>query len=470
MIPPQMSEWEQNRQSYVVQLRSLAIGTMATILFSTWCLGATVMGGATALGGQNGSVQTDRPVSQALPGQQATDSKEVSGSTAGEAEAQATKTQPTQQNPVQTEIDKAKKNSGGSDEQKGEWLIAPIPINSPAIGAGLEWAVGRLFPINKKDSISPKSAVGAGGIFTNNGSRAIALGGRVYLKEDKYRIATVFGTATINADIYGVGKLAGDRGIYIPLKFEGGGFLGEFLYGLKKGVFIGAKGQYRNITMSLNQEKLDSSDITFQPPEQIAEVIDEIRNQLLSQQTVSIGPRFEWDSRDSVYYPKHGLFMDFWVDFFAEGLGSKWTYQHYKVAFNKYNKLGGTGVFAFRGMACAAAGDSIPLYDLCLFGSMNDIRGYAAGRFQDRRMFATQAEYRLMLPVKGFMSRFGVVGFFGFGGVGRTFSDIGWSDLLPGGGAGLRFRMSKKTPINYRIDYAFGKVGNTLTIGIGEAF
>ena len=128
-------------------------------------------------------------------------------------------------------------------EKKGEWLIAPIPINSPAIGAGLEVGGRRVFPINKKDELSPPSTVGAGGVFTNNGSKALAVGGRFYLKEDRYRIATAFGTADVNMDIYGVGKIAGDNGIYIPLKTKGQGFLGEFLYGVKKGVFVGMRGQ-----------------------------------------------------------------------------------------------------------------------------------------------------------------------------------------------------------------------------------
>ena len=85
-------------------------------------------------------------------------------------------------------------------------------------------------------------------------------------------------------------------------------------------------------------------------------------------------------------------------------------------------------------------------------------------------MFATQAEYRLMMPVKGFLGRFGVVAFAGFGGVGEKFSDIGFSDLLPAGGGGVRFRLIKKHPINFRIDYGIGKVGNTLNMGILEAF
>src|SRR4051794_1196941 len=91
--------------------------------------------------------------------------------------------------------------SAKAAEKKGSWLLAPIPINSPAIGAGLEWAVARVFPINSKDEVSPPSTIGIGGVFTNNGSRAVVVGGRLYLKEDKFRIATAFGTANVNLDI-----------------------------------------------------------------------------------------------------------------------------------------------------------------------------------------------------------------------------------------------------------------------------
>ena len=356
------------------------------------------------------------------------------------------------------------------EEKKGEWLLAPIPINSPAIGAGLEWVVARVFPIDKKDELSPPSTVGVGGVFTNNGSKAIAVGGRIYLKNDKYRFATAFGTASVNVDIYGVGKRAGDNGTYVPLNTDGKGFIGEALYGLKKGIYLGVKSQWRNLRLGLDREKMNEGDYANQPPENVASVVDQIGQELFQQQTVSFGPRFEWDTRDSTFYPKKGWLMDVNMDFFSTGVGSKWSYQYYKAFFNKYNAIGSHQVIAFRGVGCAAAGDRVPIYDLCLFGAQNDIRGYSAGRYQDRTMFATQAEYRLMLPVQGFLGKFGVVAFGGVGSVARKFGDMSWDELLPGGGGGVRFRMLKKQPINFRIDYGFGKVGRTLTIGVLEAF
>lgn len=77
-------------------------------------------------------------------------------------------------------------------------------------------------------------------------------------------------------------------------------------------------------------------------------------------------------------------------------------------------------------------------------------------------MFATRAEYRLTMPLNGFLG--------GFGGVGEKFTKISFSDLLPSGGGGLRFRLTKENPINFRVDYGFGTVGHTLSIGVAEAF
>jgi outer membrane protein assembly factor BamA len=364
---------------------------------------------------------------------------------------------------------KPEETAEGEDHPSG-WLFAPIPINSPAVGAGLEFAVARLFRTDKADKVSPPSALAAGGLITSNGSRALAFGGRLYFREDKYRLTAGVGAADVNADIYGVSDAGGERGTYIPLNGSGTGFTVEPLFRLRKGVYLGMRTQYRNLTLSLNKDKLEDPDFEPQPPDEVAQVIDELQDHFTGQQTVSIGPRFEWDTRDNVFYPNRGLFLDVWSDFFTTGLGSKWTYQYYKIGFNKYMKLDEHQVLAFRAMGCAAAGDFVPIYDLCMFGVMNDLRGYAAGRFQDRRMFATQAEYRMMLPVEGFAQRFGFVVFGGVGGVDKTFSDFEWEQLLPAGGAGIRFRLSKKYPVNFRVDYAFGRYGNTLSIGVLEAF
>jgi outer membrane translocation and assembly module TamA len=87
-------------------------------------------------------------------------------------------------------------------------------------------------------------------------------------------------------------------------------------------------------------------------------------------------------------------------------------------------------------------------------------------------MFATQAEYRLSLPESlGFFGKFGFVAFAGVGEVAPSFSNLNSDELLPGGGAGIRFLVARQNRINFRIDYAWGKAGSRgLYIGVGEAF
>ena len=105
---------------------------------------------------------------------------------------------------------------------------------------------------------------------------------------------------------------------------------------------------------------------------------------------------------------------------------------------NKYSSLGPRQVLAYRVMGCGVGGD-VPFYDLCLFGFSNDLRGYYAGQFRDRRMFATQVEYRFEL-----FWRIGVVGFVGVGAVAPELSKFRGDELLPAGGGGFRLTVAKK--------------------------
>lgn len=63
-----------------------------------------------------------------------------------------------------------------------------------------------------------------------------------------------------------------------------------------------------------------------------------------------------------------------------------------------------------------------------------------------------------------------MVVFGGAGAVARRWNEFRSDQLLPAAGAGLRFTLEKKNHINYRVEWAVGRAGHTLTIGIGEAF
>ena len=115
------------------------------------------------------------------------------------------------------------------------------------------------------------------------------------------------------------------------------------------------------------------------------------------------------DTRPNRFYPIKGSLVDFTGDFFAQSLGSKYSFQSYKVTFNKYWSLNDRQVLAYNGFFCGTGGQP-PFYGNCIYGS-GVATGYC-GRYLDRYMFATQLEYRLVLPWR--------LGLVGFGGIGEV--------------------------------------------------
>ncbi len=340
-----------------------------------------------------------------------------------------------------------KKQEGG---KRGSLVIAPIPISSPAFGSGLLLIVGYVFKADKEDEVSPPSWLGFAGAFTSNGTGVLALGGRLYLKENKYQTTFAVAKGRANLDFYGIGRIPGSETVVVPLSMGGSIFFGELMRNVGGNVFVGPRYQFRKLTARIDGELRPGG---FEVPE-----ID------LKSNSAALGFHVQRDRRDSTFYPTKGSLLDFTADFFDQAWGSRREYQTYKVAYNGFHEVRPRQVFAYRAMGCTANG-SVPFYDLCLYGYNSDVRGYTTGEFQNRRMFAAQAEYRV-----DWKKRLGFVAFGGVGGVARNWGDFRTDGLLPGAGAGLRFKLDKKNHINYRIDFAYGREGHTLSIGLGEAF
>jgi hypothetical protein len=63
-----------------------------------------------------------------------------------------------------------------------------------------------------------------------------------------------------------------------------------------------------------------------------------------------------------------------------------------------------------------------------------------------------------------------MVAFGGAGEVAESFGKFTDDSVLPSGGAGLRYRLTKENHVNLRADYAWGKGNSALYISIAEAF
>ncbi len=327
-------------------------------------------------------------------------------------------------------------------------VVAPLPISSPAIGSGIIPILGYVFSISAKDKVSPPSSIAVAGLVTNNGSRAFAVGGELYLKEARYRITSGFARGNLDYDIYGNGIFAGLR---LPLVQTGQIFSGEFLRRVGWNFFAGPRFLTGRSFITVNP----SNESIFPIPPDIG----------LHTELTAIGMRMLRDTRPNRFYPTSGTYFSFISDFFSQSLGSKYSFQSYKTTFDKYWSLSKRQVVAYDVYLCATGGTP-PFYGNCIYGANNELRGYTAGRYFTRYMAATQMEYRFVLPMR--------FGFVVFGGIGEAIPGgsqlYGEQKFLPSGGGGVRFLLSKKYHVNLRADIGQGRDGHTFGMGVGEAF
>jgi Omp85 superfamily domain len=332
--------------------------------------------------------------------------------------------------------------------RRGAIVIAPLPISSPALGSGIVPVLAYIFPFSLKDRVSPPSVVGLAGLVTDNGSRAFAIAGQLYLKENTYRITAGWGRGDLDYSIYGT---AASANLKLPLKQTGDAYFAEFLRRIGWKFFAGPRFLTGNSFLTVRPNSVTNFPI---PP-----------NIGLHTNLTAIGAKITRDTSPNRFYPTTGTYFDFASDFYSQALGSKYSFQSYKTTFNKYGSLSRNQVLAYNAYFCATGGKP-PFYQNCIYGTNNELRGYVAGRYFTRYMVATQLEYRLVLP-KGF-------GLVAFGGTGEVIPGsgqlYGQRKFLPSGGGGLRFQLSKKYHVNVRADIAQGRDGHTFGLGVGEAF
>jgi hypothetical protein len=406
--------------------RSLAERVLSIVL-----IGAACLLGSTLCFGQEEQRAEETPVRSSSPA--------TTLSSQATSEAQ----KPAGPSEANTQSENKKKR-----DPRRAFVIAPLPISSPALGSGIVPVVGYIFPFSTKDKVSPPSVVGAAGLVTNNGSRAFAVAGKFYFKQDLYQFTAGFAHGNLNYDLYGSGIQSDAK---LPLQQTGQMFFAEFLRRIGWKFFLGP------------QLLAGKSLLTISPNNGSAVPIPPGLG--LDTTLTALGIRLTRDTSANRFYPTNGTFFSFTSDFFSQGLGSKYSFQTYRTTFNKYWSLGDKEVLAYNAYFCATGGDP-PFYGNCVYGTNNELRGYTAGQYFTRYMVATQIEYRLILP-----KRFGLVVFGGMGEVIPGQNQVyGSQNFLPGGGGGLRFQLSKQHHVNLRADIAQGKNGHTFAVGIGEAF
>jgi hypothetical protein len=177
------------------------------------------------------------------------------------------------------------------------------------------------------------------------------------------------------------------------------------------------------------------------------------------------------ESRDNPVNASRGVYASGSVQFFPTWLGSDTSWQSARFELRTYHRPGGwsRGVLAFWGIGWFTFGHP-PYLDLPAIGwdyANRSGRGYAQGRIRSTNLLYGEAEYRVTLTANGL---FGAAAFFHLTAASDPTSGA-FQSPDPGGGVGLRIKLTKESNTNITLDYGVGAQGvQGVFLGTGEAF
>ncbi len=329
------------------------------------------------------------------------------------------------------------------------FLVVPIPVSNPTIGSGGALAGAMLF---KTDEKSKPSTIGVAGFYTSNGSWGGGAMADIWFSEDRYEAKLTGGYANISYDFYGIGSAAGRNSIHVSLTQSGDMLQGAFAARVAPDFYLGGQARYMSIKTKFNLPDVAGDLLNNGGP--LAKLKDNI---------YLLGLTTTYDSRNNSYAPSSGELIKGEADLGLHDFATRNTYLRTTANYSRYDALDPNVVLASHASLCTVDG-KVPIFDLCMFGSNNDLRGYATGRYQDKAMFTAQEEIR--------MHAFWRIGFVAFGGIGSVAPSIGkFQDILVAGGLGMRILVSKDYGVNVGLDGAINKDGEkSFYVHVGEAF
>ena len=176
-----------------------------------------------------------------------------------------------------------------------------------------------------------------------------------------------------------------------------------------------------------------------------------------------LGLSLVYDSRDVTTNPHRGFYVNLSQCFRPRFLGNDYAFSTTEMIADAYAK-------AWKGATVAAdlrgtLNFGNPSWGMMAqLGGPYSMRGYYQGRYRDKHKVEAQVELRQHV-----WKRHGVVAWVGAGTVFDKFSSMRFDHILPNFGVGYRWEFKKN--VNVRLDYGFGKSGQSgFMFNINEAF
>jgi outer membrane protein assembly factor BamA len=171
-------------------------------------------------------------------------------------------------------------------------------------------------------------------------------------------------------------------------------------------------------------------------------------------------PSLSYDSRDNIFTPTRGTYVEGGAGLFSQALGGDSEFQRVNLIAMYFLPLEPKLTLGVRGDAAFSFGD-VPFY----LRPFVALRGVPLMRYQGEETAQVEAELRWQ-----FWKRFSLVGFVGFGGAWNELERFENPVTVVTGGAGFRYEIARKYGLHIGLDVAFGPDTTAIYVQFGSAW
>lgn len=311
---------------------------------------------------------------------------------------------------------------------------------------GLGLVAAGLYRTDPNDSILPPSNASLYGDVSSVGFYMLGVRGNHIAPKGRYRIDYHLYFYSFPSDFWGIGYEMGDNDANkSDMKRWQAQAEVSFLFRVADNFYIGPMASY-DYVIGKHIER----------PELLQGMDQHTWN-------VGAGVSLVYDNRDNLTNPHRGIFLNINQMFRPGFMGNDYAFSTTAFRFDAYQRLGKGTVLAEDIGANLNFGN--PSWGMMAeLGGTHSMRGYYEGRYRDKHSLEATVELRQHV-----WKRNGIVVWVGAGTIFPKFSALRSKQILPNAGVGYRWEFKKN--VNVRLDYGFGKSGQSgFLFNINEAF
>ena len=311
---------------------------------------------------------------------------------------------------------------------------------------GLGLVAAGLYRTDPNDSILPPSNVSLYGDVSSVGFYMLGVRGNHIAPKGRYRIDYHLYFYSFPSDFWGIGYEMGDSDANkSDMKRWQAQAEVSFLFRVADNFYIGPMASY-DYVIGKHIER----------PELLQGMDQHTWN-------VGAGVSLVYDNRDNLTNPHRGIYLNINQMFRPGFMGNDYAFSTTAFRFDVYQRLGKGTILAEDIGANLNFGN--PSWGMMAeLGGTHSMRGYYEGRYRDKHSLEATVELRQHV-----WKRNGIVVWVGAGTIFPKFSALRSKQILPNAGVGYRWEFKKN--VNVRLDYGFGKSGQSgFLFNINEAF